>query len=243
MVFACGFPGPQNEMKRVAERQLACTSMQPFDVLLLDFGGVCLKNPAEMHAVAEGKLGLPAGTFQWLGPVDPSTDPLYREMTMGDTLREREYWTMRADEVGAAAGIALSLPEYIELLFDPPSPDMIRQEATATVTAARHAGIGVSVLTNDLRSFHGREWEHEVDFLRLIDHLVDCSDTGILKPDPRAFKRALGNIDVDPGRVLFVDDQALSVEAARQVGLDAMWFDISQASQSWQQVASALGLS
>ena len=45
-----------------------------YDVLLLDFGGVCLLNPVEMHARTEAVLGLPAGTFEWMGPVDPDTD-------------------------------------------------------------------------------------------------------------------------------------------------------------------------
>lgn len=214
----------------------------PYDVLLLDFGGVCLLNPVELHHVAESALGLPPGTFTWLGPVDPSTDPLYRELTMGSTLKEREYWARRAVDVGAAAGKQFQLPDYFALLYEPPRNELIRPDASLVAKRARDAGHGVSVLTNDLRSFHGPEWERGIEFFDLIDHLIDCSETDILKPDPRAYERAVEVVATDPSRILFVDDQRLSVEGAEKCGIDALWFDIGAPAQSWARVAEALEL-
>lgn len=212
-----------------------------FDVLLLDFGGVCLVNPVELHAKAEQHLGLPPGSFAWLGPVDPSTDELWRHMIAGE-LTEREYWAQRAAEVGQAAGREVSVSEYMSLLYDPPSDDLIRPAARQTVERALEAGFGVSILTNDMRAFHGREWEKGIEFLGLVDHIVDCSDTNILKPDPRAFARAQEIIGVGGARVLFVDDQPRSVAGAEAVGLTGMWFDIANAEDSWVEVAQRLGV-
>ena len=212
------------------------------DVLLLDFGGVCLLNPVELHTRAERVLGLEPGTFEWMGPVRPDTDPLWRRMIAGDGLSERDYWAQRAEEVGSTAGRTLSTREYMTLLYDPPVPEMVRPEAVSVVTAALDAGYGVSVLTNDMRAFHGREWERDVEFLQLVDHIVDCSDTNILKPDPRAFERALDIVGAEPARVLFVDDQPLNVRGADDCGLDGMWFDIAHATDAWQAVADRLGL-
>ena len=214
-----------------------------FDVLLLDFGGVCLLHPVELHARAELFLGLPRGTFQWLGPVDPQTDPLWAQMVNGDGLSERDYWERRSVDVSTAAGRALSLRDYMALLYTPPVPEMIRPEATSVVTAALAAGYGVSVLTNDMRTFQGREWEQGVEFLGLVDHIVDCSDTDILKPDPRAFQRAVDIIGVTPTRVLFVDDQPLNVAGAERFGLHGQWFDIANAAKSWGDVATRLDVS
>lgn len=212
------------------------------DVLLLDLGGVCLLNPVEMHNRAESALGLPPGTFEWMGPVDPSTDPLWQAMISGGTLTEREYWARRAADVGRAAGRDLSLRDYMIMLYEPPIADMIRPEATDVVNRALAEGYGVSILTNDMRAFHGNEWEARVDFLQLVDHIVDCSDTDILKPDPRAFQRAVDIIGVPAERMLFVDDQPLNVEGAESFGLDAVWFDISDTARSWSDVANHLGL-
>ncbi|MFN3217874.1 MAG: HAD family hydrolase [Acidimicrobiales bacterium] len=212
------------------------------DVLLLDFGGVCLLNPVELHHRAEAALGLPSGTFEWMGPVDPSTDPLWQAMVAGEGVTEREYWARRAADVGAAAGREFALRDYMRLLYDPPIPEMIRPEATEVVQRALAGGFGVSVLTNDMRAFHGAGWEADVEFLGLVDHIVDCSDTDILKPDPRAFQRAVDIIGVPAQRMLFIDDQPLNVQGATAFGLDAIWFDVANPRQAWDDVAQLLGL-
>ncbi len=213
-----------------------------YDVLLLDFGGVCLLNPVELHSYAETRLGLEPGSLTWLGPIDPSTDELWQRMIAGDGLNERGYWAQRAAEVGAAAGIELDTRGYMTLLFDPPRAGLVRPEATAVVEAAKGSGFTVAVLTNDMRAFHGREWEAGIDFLGLVDHIVDCSDTGILKPDPRAYERAISTTGAAAERTLFVDDQPLNIEGAQAVGMHTHWFDIANASQSWWDVAAALNL-
>lgn len=213
-----------------------------YDVLLLDFGGVCLLNPVELHDRAESRLRIPPGTLDWKGPIDPSTDPLWRQMIDGDGVTERDYWARRAADVGDAAGRSLSLREYMTLLYDPPTPELIRAEATASTASALAAGYGVSVLTNDMRAFHGEAWEAGVDFLQLVDHIVDCSDTGILKPDPRAFERAIEIVGAPADRMLFVDDQPINVEGARSAGLDAVWFDVANATDSWAGIGEILGL-
>lgn len=217
-------------------------TVSTIDVLLLDFGGVCLLNPVELHSRATSALGLAEGTFEWMGPVDPSTDELWQRMIAGDGITERDYWAIRAQDVGRAAGHELSLRQYMTMLYEPPTPELIRPEATAIVQAALAAGYGVSVLTNDMRAFHGREWEHGIDFLQIVDHIVDCSDTDILKPDPRAFARAEEIIGVSADRMLFVDDQPGNVEGAVAAGLEAMWFDIASAADSWRDVGRRLGL-
>ncbi len=214
----------------------------PVEVLLLDFGGVCLLSPVELHQRAEEALDLGPGTIDWFGPLDPSTDELWRRMVTGDGLNEREYWQHQATELGRRAGRELDLREYMRILYDPPRDELVRPEAVAVSRAALAAGIGVSVLTNDLRAFHGPDWAAGIGYLDLVDHLVDCSDTNILKPDPRAFQRAVDIIGVEPSRVLFVDDQPLNVVGGDDFGFQTMWFDIADATRSWHDVGHRLGL-
>jgi putative hydrolase of the HAD superfamily len=218
------------------------TNPRRHDALLLDLGGVCLLNPVEMHGRTEQVLGLDSGTLDWFGPVDPDTDELWRDMVEGRGLTEREYWAQRAADIGAAAGREMSLHDYMTLLYEPPGPHLIRPEAMDVVQRALAAGYGVSVLTNDMRAFHGPDWEHGMEFFDHVDHIVDCSDTGILKPDPRAFERAVEIVGVPADRLLFVDDQPLNVEGGRQSGLDAVWFDIANATSAWASIAATLGI-
>lgn len=213
-----------------------------YPCLLLDFGGVCLLNPVELHAKAERLLDLPAGTFGWLGPIDPSTDELWQKMVAGDGVTERDYWAIRAAEVGETAGRPMETRDYMRLLYEPAEDSLIRPECVDVVARAQAAGISVSVLTNDMRAFHGREWEHDIALLGRVDEIVDCSDTGILKPDPRAFQRAFEMTGFGPEQMLFVDDQPLNGKGAEEVDVDWMWFDIANAADSWAEVASKLGV-
>jgi putative hydrolase of the HAD superfamily len=216
---------------------------RPYDVLLLDFGGVCLLNPVERHRAVESRLGLPAGSLTWRGPLDPDGDDLYAQSIGEGGISERQYWSMRAAEVGRAAGVDLDVEGYMRLAFWPASADLIRPEATDVVERAQARGIGVSVLTNDLRAFHGDDWVDAIGFLHRVDHLIDLSHAGFLKPDPRAYQLALDTLgDVDPARVLFVDDQPLNVTGAERAGITGMWFDIKHAAASWRSVGRRLQL-
>ncbi len=215
---------------------------RPYDVLLLDFGGVCLLTPFELHRYLETQLELPTGSVTWMGPFDPSTDDLWRELFASDSLREREYWSRRAALVGESVGRSMTTADYARILYEPPRPELVRPGATRVVADALAAGLGVSVLTNDLRAFHGREWEKSVPLLQQVDHIVDCSDTLILKPDMRAYQRAITFVGVAPERVLFVDDQPLNVQGAADFGMAAVWFDVTDAEQSWNEVATHIGL-
>ena len=214
----------------------------PYQCLLLDFGGVCLLNPVELHDKAEHLLDLAPGTLDWLGPVDPSTDPLWQRMVAGDGITEREYWAQRAAEVGQLVDREWDTRAYMTLLYEPAVDSLVRPECVSVAAGAAAAGISVSVLTNDMRAFHGREWEHGISFLRGVDQIVDCSDTDILKPDPRAFQRAVEMTGFSADQMLFIDDQPLNCEGAEAFGIDTMWFDISQPGKSWSAVAQRLNL-
>lgn len=49
-------------------------------------------------------------------------------------------------------------------------------------------------------------------------------EVGLAKPDPAIFRFALDKAGVEAGEAVFVDDQAVNVEAARNLGIDAFQF-------------------
>ncbi|MFG1879587.1 HAD-IA family hydrolase [Sphaerisporangium sp. NPDC049003] len=84
---------------------------------------------------------------------------------------------------------------------------------------ARAAGLVVATLTNnttvldsDLR-LHG--------LADLFDHVVNSADTGLTKPSPPAYARALTLMDLPAGLVAYTDDSPANVHAAAHVGLHA----------------------
>lgn len=210
--------------------------------LLLDFGGVCLLNPVEMHRHTERVLGLPHGALTWMGPVDPSTDALWRAL-LAEEISERDYWHRRAEELGQLAGRpGFTLRDFLTEIYRLPEELIIRPAAVATVAKARAAGRKVGILTNDLEAFHGKEWVESLRFFRAMDSLTDASKTGILKPDPRSYEQALHDLGVAAADVVFVDDQPRNVAGARASGLETIAFDVADPEGSWRAVERALGL-
>ncbi|WP_314688567.1 HAD family phosphatase [uncultured Bifidobacterium sp.] len=59
---------------------------------------------------------------------------------------------------------------------------------------------------------------------RLGDVLIS-SEEGILKPDPRIYRRALDRWDLDPTSTAFVDDRFENVETARRLGMTGIRFE------------------
>ncbi len=56
------------------------------------------------------------------------------------------------------------------------------------------------------------------------DELVYSHEEGLLKPDPAFYRVACDRLDVAPERCVFVDDQQVSVEGARAVGMRTVRF-------------------
>jgi len=214
----------------------------PFAGLLLDVGAVIVRTPFELHRVAEARYGLPRGSLGWMGPHDPSSDPLWRSMQAGE-LSELDYWHRRAEETERLAGRHGGLQDYIAMCFGGPQSEFVRPEAEALVADARSAGLKLGVLTNETELMQGRAWIDRVDVFRSVDALIDASVTGIMKPDPAAYRLALDALQLPAGAVLFVDDQPKNVAGAEAVGIAAVHFDPTDVARSFGLVRQRLGLS
>ena len=49
-------------------------------------------------------------------------------------------------------------------------------------------------------------------------------ETGFLKPDPRAYLQVIDYYKLSPEEIFFIDDQLRNVEAAQQLGIQAVVF-------------------
>ncbi len=108
-----------------------------------------------------------------------------------------------------------------------------RPECRSVVAKARAAGVCVAILSNEI----DRSWATSVPLLDEVDHIIACSDNGLLKPDRRAYQRALMVTGASADQVLFVDDEPVNVAGARAVGIEAMLFDVDRAADCWAEIA------
>ncbi|MGI9607874.1 MAG: HAD-IA family hydrolase [Acidimicrobiales bacterium] len=116
--------------------------------------------------------------------------------------------------------------------------DSIRPECPPIVRAAQTSGVAVVVLSNEISA----TWATSVPFLAEVDHVIACTDNGILKPDRRAFERVTLMTGVDAESVLVVDDNADNIHVAASLGMHTITFDTTAPTDSWERVGDRLGL-
>lgn len=217
------------------------TCMQP-RALLLDFGSVISTSLFECHRETEEILGLRPGSLTWLGPVDPSTDALWRSM-LGGAITERDYWATRASELGAAVGEpAWDTQTMLSRVRHTDPNHTVRPRIARLIGAARAAGLRVGILSNELELFYGARFLSGMAVLRDLDAVVDATHTGILKPDPRAYDAAAQALAVEPSRILFVDDQFRNIAGAVNAGMQVQYFELRDVDGSIAAIAARLRL-
>jgi len=82
------------------------------------------------------------------------------------------------------------------------------------------AGYPMHALSN--YSIWYRLIEQKLQLSRYLDWTFVSCLTGLRKPDERAFRNALGQLEIEPHECLFIDDRPVNVEAARSLKIDAV---------------------
>jgi len=100
----------------------------------------------------------------------------------------------------------------------------------ALLTDLKAAGVPMYALSNYPR------WylliEDELALSRFVDWRFVSCETGVRKPDPRAYTGAADALHLEPQQCLFVDDREGNCAAARQVGMPAVRFQGADALRS-----------
>jgi putative hydrolase of the HAD superfamily len=175
------------------------------------------------------------------GPVDPSTDPLWRSVQAG-RLPSGEYFGRRAAQISRLLGVRLSWPQLTRALFEAPERLAVRPEGRALVVDARLAGLRTGILTSKLIAFLGRAWIGRSSLLSSFDVLLDQSETGLRKPGLPAYRQAAEAIRLEPAAILFVDDDPANIDGAVTAGLQALHFDVTDPAGSFDRVRRRIGL-
>ncbi len=83
----------------------------------------------------------------------------------------------------------------------------------------RADGYRTAMITNNVVEF--RElWRTMIPLDELFELVVDSSEIGMRKPDPRIFRSVLDQLDVvDPARSIFLDDHPGNIAGAEAIGM------------------------
>ena len=192
--------------------------MSDIDLVLWDIGQVLYQSPFERFGELEASTGMPEGTLP-RGFFAAGGDPQWDAVDSGE-LDEPEYW--REIEAICRRNVpGLHLYDALrELGWDGRGRPVVVALMRDIPSRYRQA-----VLTNDATKFLGVGWKDGWEYAADFERIVDSLDIGLRKPDTRAFAAAVELLDVDPARVLFIDDLEVNVSGARAAGLQGFRFD------------------
>jgi putative hydrolase of the HAD superfamily len=174
--------------------------------------------------------------------LDPQSDPLWQRMQR-DELSEREYWAIRAREVGNAVGEAdWDVQRFMTRIRQADPDAVVRADMRRLIEAARQTGIRLGILSNELELFYGAEFIQKMRIIEAFDIVLDASTTKILKPDPRAYSLAIDALKLPAQEILFVDDQLRNIVGAVQAGLQTQYFDLRDVKGNLEAIAARLRL-
>jgi epoxide hydrolase-like predicted phosphatase len=187
------------------------------DAVLWDYGGVFSASPFEAMGRLAESVGVAPDRYVGLifGPYDRDDDhPWHRlergEITLGDA-RDQIL------ELGRAEGVEADLLHFISAMAK--EGIGVRAEVVSLAREIKSSGTDTALVTNNIAEFR-EHWRKSIPIDELFHHVIDSSEVGLRKPDPRIFELALEKVGAsDPGRAVFLDDYEGNVEAARRVGI------------------------
>jgi putative hydrolase of the HAD superfamily len=201
------------------------SGMQPAPTgraLLLDLGGVVLRNGREL--VRGRVVDDDPALADYVERLDfaGAGDELWQAMLRHE-VTERAYWAHRAGEIGQLLGHAdWSTYDLITWLYQRPESDWLNDEVIELMLDTKAAGLPLVALTNDLVDFHGQAWADAQSWLKHFDTVVDGSLTGLLKPEPEAYRIAIRAVGVPAEEIVYLDDMPWNVAGGLAVGLQAI---------------------
>jgi putative hydrolase of the HAD superfamily len=189
--------------------------------LLLDIGGVVHNTGVRMVGRLAEREPAMRPVIEKIGGIASDRDELWQQM-LRRQIGEREYWAQRAAELGAAVGEIWDTRALMDRFYELPEHEWLCAGTIGLMTDAKAAGLRLGALTNDMTAFHGAEWVARQEHLKLFDVIVDASLTGVMKPDPGAFRGGAEALGLPAEQIVFLDDMPWNVEGARQAGMTAV---------------------
>jgi len=214
----------------------------PAQALLLDVGVVLFKSAWEVADDYERLRGLPPGTVVGRGPLEwEAPDETWERYRRGE-ITERDYWLTFAETAVANGAPLDGHPHLMRAMFQQPGVEPVRPEALALVAECKAAGRSLGILTNELMDFQGREWVEAQGWFPDFPVLVDSSELGIRKPDPRPYLVAADLLGLPTDAIVFIDDNPAYVEGGRAVGMRSILLDVLDPGAAFAAAREQLGL-
>ena len=151
-----------------------------------------------------------------------------------------EYWSRldegTLEESDAIKEFIKSMPRYqkeVELFWEQPENFVEEYDyATPMIAELKEKGYGVYLLSNYPLNMYKLHWP-AFKFYSLVDGYVVSAVEKMKKPDPAIYELLCNRYHLKPQECLFIDDRQVNVDAAIQVGMEAVLFENYTALQEY----------
>lgn len=121
---------------------------------------------------------------------------------------------------------------YLEAID--PIPEM--QELVSWAVNLYDVGLLTNIMPGFLNAMKERGLIPDVAYTTIID----SSEVGAIKPDPKIYEAAMTAVKRPPSEILLVDDSRANVMAAERLGWHVLWFDDYRPDESAARIRTAL---
>jgi putative hydrolase of the HAD superfamily len=206
--------------------------------VISDFGGVLTNHLVEAFGAFQDETGIsPEQLGRGMQRIQERDGeyPLF-SLERGE-LSERDFLEDLSWALEQELGHRPVLHRFREIYFralhpNGPMLDVMRQ--------ARDSGHRMAILTNNVREWE-EVWRSKLPVDEIFELIVDSAWVGMRKPERAIYELTIERLGgLAPEQHLFVDDNELNVEAARELGLQAVHFRSNE--QAIPEIRQALGL-
>jgi putative hydrolase of the HAD superfamily len=194
---------------------------------VFDLGGVFLAGGVENVRAFGERHGLDASVWSEIRHRLFSNDGPWAAVERGESTLDH-FVTQLRDAIRDGGG-QVSLAKAYDFMgnSDPhASGGRLRPEIVAA--AARvHERMPTALLTNNVTEWRPM-WTSQIDVDRLFDVVIDSSQVGVRKPEPRIYEITRERLCVRHSDIFFVDDLGQNLKPARALGWQTLKYDDTQ---------------
>ncbi|MGB0092769.1 MAG: HAD family phosphatase [Solirubrobacteraceae bacterium] len=209
--------------------------MSRIEAVISDFGGVLTSPLLDSFTNFQNSSGIPlealGGAMAAVAARD-GVNPLF-ELETG-RMTEAQFLRSLSDELTLALGHEIELHGFGEQYFESLHPNGPLIDYMRELRDRRYK---LAICTNNVREWE-QLWRAKLPVEEIFDVVVDSAFVGTRKPEPQIYEITLQRLGVPAPGALLLDDIELNCQAARELGITAVWFRSTE--QAIEEIEAAL---
>jgi epoxide hydrolase-like predicted phosphatase len=209
--------------------------VSPVQAVISDFGGVLTSPLQDAFAAFRDSSGIPLealGAAMAALAARDGAHPLF-ELETG-RMTEARFLSALSEELSGQLRRRIELHGFGERYMGHLHPN---ERVIDYMRELRGRGYRLAICTNNVREWE-QLWRAKLPVDEIFDVVVDSAFVGTRKPEHRIYELTLQRLGVAAPAAVFIDDLERNCDAARELGMQAVWFRCSE--QAIADVEAAL---